>query len=208
MKNTISTALLGCLILTTSACTSPGKRTGIGAAAGGLGGAAIGGAAGGWKGAAIGAGVGAIAGGAVGNRLDKQAKELEQVADAKRTDQGVMVNLKNDLLFETGKSDLKPEAIAQLSKVGDILTKYPEDRIQIHGFTDSTGSVAINETISQRRAQAVRDALASRGVQQSQMVVSGYGEERPVAPNTTSSGRAKNRRVELHIDIPPENQTA
>lgn len=186
----------------TNACTTPGKRTGIGAAGGAGAGAVVGGVAGGWKGAAIGAGVGALAGGAVGNYLDKQAKELEEVAETKRTENGVLVNLKNDLLFDTGKADLKPEAQAQVSKVGEILAKYPEDRIKIEGYTDSTGGKSFNKLLSEQRARAVSDVLSQRGVRPNQIMVAGRGPEEPVAPNTSASGRAKNRRVELHIDVP------
>jgi outer membrane protein OmpA-like peptidoglycan-associated protein len=185
-----------------SSCTTPAKRTGIGAAGGAGAGAVIGGVAGGWKGAAIGAGVGALAGGAVGNYLDKQAKELEEVAETKRTENGVLVNLKNDLLFDTGKADLKPEAHAQINKVGEILAKYPEDRIKIEGFTDSTGGKSFNKMLSEQRARAVSDVLSQRGVKPDQILVAGRGPEAPVASNSSSSGRAKNRRVELHIDVP------
>jgi outer membrane protein OmpA-like peptidoglycan-associated protein len=201
-------AIVGTMVVSlgSAGCASPGKRTGFGALGGGAGGAAVGGAVGGWKGAAIGAGIGAIAGGAVGNYLDKQAKELEQVAETKRTENGVLVKLKNDVLFDTGKADLKPEATDQLAQLGDILTKYPADRIQIAGFTDSTGTKEFNQLLSQQRAQSVRDALTQRGVQPAQMNVLGEGPAKPVATNANSNGRAKNRRVELHIDVPPENQ--
>lgn len=197
----IGVALLAAAAGSTS-CTTPGKRTGIGAAGGAGAGAVVGGVAGGWKGAAIGAGVGALAGGAVGNYLDKQARELEEVAETKRTENGVLVSLKNDLLFDTGKADLKPQAQAQVSKVGEILAKYPEDRINIQGFTDSTGGKSFNKLLSEQRAQAVSHVLAQRGVKPDQIMVSGLGPEKPVAPNSSPAGRARNRRVELHIDVP------
>jgi outer membrane protein OmpA-like peptidoglycan-associated protein len=192
--------------LDAGSCASPGKRTAIGAGGGAAGGAVIGGLAGGWKGAAIGAGVGALAGGAVGNYLDKQANELEQVAETKRTENGVLVNLKNDVLFDTGKAEVKPQAMAQLNQVGDILAKYPDDRIRIAGFTDSTGGKTINELLSQQRAQSVANVLSQRGVKPQQMQVAGRGPESPVASNKTTAGRAKNRRVELHIDVPGAQQ--
>jgi outer membrane protein OmpA-like peptidoglycan-associated protein len=198
--------LLAGLSFGTLSCTTPAKRTGIGAAGGAGAGAVIGGVAGGWKGAAIGAGVGALAGGAVGNYLDKQAKELEEVAETKRTENGVLVNLKNDLLFDTGRAELKPESQAQVSKIGDILAKYPEDRIRIEGYTDSTGGRNFNQLLSQQRAQAVSSVLIQRGVKPQQIMSTGRGPDEPVAPNSSPAGRAKNRRVELHIDVPPENQ--
>jgi outer membrane protein OmpA-like peptidoglycan-associated protein len=191
------------LIALLAACATPGEKTAIGAGGGAAVGAGIGALAGGWKGALIGAAAGGVAGGAVGNYLDKQAQELKQVAEnTKRTENGILVDLKSKLLFSTDSSVLKPEAVEQIAKLGDILVKYPEDRIRIQGHTDSTGTAAHNEELSLRRAQAVRDVLMGRGVRQEQMIVEGVGEARPVADNTSASGRARNRRVELHIDVP------
>ena len=186
-----------------AACATPGARTAVGAGGGAAVGAGVGAVAGGWKGAAIGAAIGGVAGGAVGNYLDKQAQELKEVAEnTKRTEDGILVDLKSKLLFNTDSAVLKPEAVEQISKLGDILVKYPEDRIRIQGHTDSTGSAAHNEELSKRRAQSVREVLVARGVKPEQMLAEGVGESRPVADNTTASGRAKNRRVELHIDVP------
>lgn len=206
-ERSLRNSLIGALTLalaTTAACTSPGKRTGIGAAGGGFGGAAIGGAIGGWKGAAIGGAIGAATGGAVGNVLDKQAKELEQVAETKRTEDGVMVNLRNDVLFDTGKADLKDNAVTQINKVGDILAKYPQDRIRIAGFTDSVGEADYNQKLSESRAETVKRVLTERGVKEEQMMWKGFGESNPVADNKSNAGRSKNRRVELKIDVPQE----
>jgi outer membrane protein OmpA-like peptidoglycan-associated protein len=191
------------LIALLAACATPGEKTAIGAGGGAAVGAGIGALAGGWQGALIGAAAGGVAGGAVGNYLDKQAQELKQVAEnTKRTEDGILVDLKSKLLFTTDSAVLKPEAVEQVTKLGDILVKYPEDRIRIQGHTDSTGTAAHNEELSLRRAQAVRDVLLSRGVRQEQMIVEGVGEARPIADNGTAAGRSLNRRVELHIDVP------
>jgi outer membrane protein OmpA-like peptidoglycan-associated protein len=155
-----------------------------------------------FEGAAIGAGVGAVAGAAVGNYLDKQARELEQVAETRRTEEGLLLNLRNDLLFETDSAVLTESAITQVSRIGDILVKYPEDRIRIEGHTDSRGTGPYNEALSLRRAEAVSRVLSSRGVRPRQILVLGRGETEPVAPNETAAGRSANRRVELHIDVP------
>ncbi len=188
-----------------AACATPGKRTAIGAGGGAAAGAGVGAIVGGWEGAAIGAAVGGLAGGAVGNYLDKQAEELKEVAETtKRTKDGILVDLKSKLLFTTDSSVLKPEAVELVAKLGDILAKYPEDRIRIAGFTDSTGSVAHNEELSLRRAKAVRDVLQGRGVKPEQMLVEDLGPERPLASNATAAGRAQNRRVELYIDVPTQ----
>jgi len=185
-----------------SGCASPGKKTAIGAGAGGATGAAIGGATGGWEGAGVGAAVGAAVGGAFGNILDRQSQELAEVADTRRTKEGILVNLKNDLLFQTNSAVLKDEATTNISKLGDILAKYPEDRIKIEGHTDNVGPDRFNEELSVRRAEAVRNVLQSRGVKENQIIVLGKGEAEPVASNASTQGRSLNRRVELHIDIP------
>jgi len=188
-----------------AACATPGTRTAIGAGGGAAAGAGVGAIVGGWKGAAIGAAVGGVAGGAVGNYLDKQAQELKEVAETtKRTKDGILVDLKSKLLFTTDSSVLKPLAVELVAKLGDILAKYPDDRIKIAGYTDSTGSVAHNEELSLRRAKSVRDVLQGRGVKPEQMIVEGMGPEKPVASNSTAAGRAQNRRVELHIDVPTQ----
>jgi outer membrane protein OmpA-like peptidoglycan-associated protein len=190
--------------LSIGGCASPGKRTAIGAGGGLAAGAAVGGLVGGWKGAAIGAVAGGLVGGAVGNYLDKQANELAKVAETKRTEQGILVRLKNDILFDSGSAILKPEAITEISKVGDILNKYPEDRIRVEGHTDNTGRAPANEALSLRRAEAVKNVLTSRGVKDGQIFVLGLGQTKPIVANTTPKGRATNRRVELHIDVPQE----
>jgi outer membrane protein OmpA-like peptidoglycan-associated protein len=196
------TALSLVLALAAAGCETAGKRTAIGAGAGGLIGAGAGALLGGKKGALIGAGVGALAGGSVGLYLDKQHKELEKVAEVKRTENGLLVQLKNDILFDTGSAVLKPQAIDQLTQVGDILAKYSDDRVRIEGHTDSSGSNASNEALSTRRADAVKTVLVGRGVKDTQITALGMGETRPVADNGTAEGRSKNRRVELHIDVP------
>src|SRR5438477_12674819 len=191
------------LVALLAACATPGERTAVGAGGGAAVGAGVGALAGGWKGALIGAAAGGVVGGAVGNYLDKQAQELKQVAEnTKRTEDGILVDLKSKLLFTTDSAVLRPEAVEQIAKLGDILVKYADDRIRIQGHTDSTGSAAHNEELSMRRAQAVRDVLLSRGVKQQQMLVEGVGEGRPIGNNATAAGRAQNRRVELHIDVP------
>jgi len=190
------------LLLSTSACSTPNKKTGIGAAAGAATGAAVGGATGGWKGAAVGGLLGGATGAGFGNILDRQAEELAQVAETQRTQEGILVKLKNDLLFETGSAVPKPQAIQEVSELGSILSKYKQDKIRIEGHTDSTGSQAINEGLSLRRAKAIKNLLAAQGVSETQVVIAGMGPTRPIAKNDTPQGRAMNRRVELHIEAP------
>ncbi len=199
VKGWVAAMLVGSLI---AGCSTAGKGTAIGAGAGGAAGAGLGALLGGKKGALIGLGVGALAGGSVGLYLDKQRKELERVAEVKKTENGLLVQMKNDILFDTGSDGVKAEGVTELAKVGDILAKYSDDRVRIEGHTDSTGDAKHNQALSLRRADAVKSVLAGRGVQEKQITALGMGETRPVADNGTADGRAKNRRVELHIDVP------
>jgi outer membrane protein OmpA-like peptidoglycan-associated protein len=192
--------------LALSGCAKPGKRTAYGAGIGAAAGAAAGGIIGhqskrGGKGAAIGAAAGAALGGGIGNYLDKQARELAQVAETKRTEEGIITTLKNNVLFDTDSSALKPQAMDQLSQLSDILKKYPEDRIVVAGHTDSRGGADYNERLSLQRAQAVKLQLISSGLPSESIEALGQGESQPIAPNATSEGMAKNRRVELHITV-------
>ena len=201
-KNTLRLTAAVTAVLLFAACETAGKRTAIGGIGGGAAGAGIGALLGGKKGALIGAGVGALAGGSVGLYLDKQQKDLEKVAETKRTENGLLVQMKGDILFDTGSAALKPEALDQIGKVGDVLAKYSDDRVRIEGHTDSVGSTSSNEALSLRRADAVKAVLTGRGVQEKQITALGMGESHPVADNGSADGRAKNRRVELHIDVP------
>jgi outer membrane protein OmpA-like peptidoglycan-associated protein len=197
------THVLAAVLLVTTSCATAGRDTAIGAGVGAAAGAGVGALLGGGKGAIIGAGVGALAGGSVGLYLDKQRKELAAVAETKKTENGSLVTkLNGDILFSSGSAVLKPEAVEQLQKVGDIIAKYSDDRVRIEGHTDSTGGNAKNEELSQRRADAVKTILVSRGVKETQITALGMGEDHPIADNKTADGRAKNRRVELHIDVP------
>ncbi|HET7753450.1 MAG TPA: glycine zipper domain-containing protein, partial [Anaeromyxobacteraceae bacterium] len=136
MNRTFKVLTAAFVALALGACGTAGKRTAIGGVGGAAGGAGIGALIGGKKGALIGAGVGALAGGSVGLYLDKQAKELEQVAETKRTENGVLVEMKGDILFDSGSAALKPDAIERLTQVGDILAKYSDDRVRVEGHTD------------------------------------------------------------------------
>ena len=200
--NQVTKVLLAAALVVTTSCATAGKRTAIGAGAGAAAGAGLGALLGGGKGAIIGAGVGALAGGSVGLYLDKQAKELEEIAETKRTENGVLVRMKSEILFDSGSAVLKPEAITQIEKVGDVLAKYSDDRIRVEGHTDAVGSKKSNEELSLRRADAVKRVLLGRGVKEAQITALGMGEEHPIADNGTADGRKQNRRVELHIDVP------
>ena len=206
MKSSMITVALAALILsgcqTAQENPNTAKGAGIGAAAGGVLGAVIGNQQGNsGKGAAIGAVLGAGLGGVIGNRMDKQAKELEKVAETKRTEEGLVTKLKSDILFETGKSDLKPQANTNLAEMAAIMKKYPENVLTIKGYTDSTGSAKTNETLSLQRAQAVKTQLVANGMPANVITTIGMGPANPVGDNKTEAGRQQNRRVEVEVTV-------
>lgn len=130
-----------------------------------------------------------------------QAAALQrELADlqARQTDRGMLVTL-GDVLFEFGRAEVKPAAQQALDKLAQYLNQHPDRRVLIEGFTDSVGSDSANLALSQRRSQAVADALRARGVDPARIATRGYGEAYPVASNSSSSDRAMNRRVEVYI---------
>ncbi len=203
MKKIVLLSTLGVFLL--AACTTPGKRTAIGAGAGAAVGAgagaliahATGGKAG--TGALIGGLAGLAAGGTLGNYYDKQAKELAAIADVVKGENGIQVYLKNDILFDVNSAVLSTQAMQTLKDLNRVLKKYPKNRIVVQGFTDSTGSDAYNKTLSTQRAQAVYNYLIANGLKTLSITYIGYGESNPIASNDTEAGRAQNRRVVLSI---------
>ncbi len=195
----------------TQSCVTPGKGTAIGGGVGAGIGAGIGAIIGHQsgkkgKGAAIGAAVGGLLGGTVGNRLDKQKRELEaleQVEEARRTENGLVAKMKGDILFGSGSSSLKGKAQYNVQEIAAIMAKYPENVITVEGYTDSTGANSFNQSLSQKRASAVRATLINSGIPASTVSAIGKGESNPVADNATSQGRQQNRRVEMHISVDP-----
>jgi outer membrane protein OmpA-like peptidoglycan-associated protein len=123
--------------------------------------------------------------------------ELDQLK-ATPTPRGMVLTL-GDVLFDTGRADLKPGAGRKLDQLAQFLVEHPDRRVQIDGFTDSVGTDAYNEELSQQRANAVRAALISRGVDAARIGTEGYGKSYPVANNNDSGGRQLNRRVEVVI---------
>jgi outer membrane protein OmpA-like peptidoglycan-associated protein len=121
---------------------------------------------------------------------------LTTVADTQNTARGVVVNL-SDILFDTNKATLKPEAQLKLAKLTGVLTVFPNLNLRVEGYTDSTGTDAINDKLSRERAASVQMFLQSQGIDGSRMTSQGYGSQHPVASNDTKEGKAKNRRVEI-----------
>ena len=116
----------------------------------------------------------------------------------KDDDRGMVVTLQSEVLFKTGKYELKPAAMAKLDQIAEAL-KGKEQPIVVYGFTDNVGTHDVNMGLSQNRAQTVRDYLVSKGVPQDLVTAQGKGPEDPVADNASIEGRAQNRRVEIVV---------
>ena len=182
----------------------------IGAGIGALAGAVIGAASGDdakerRKRALIGAGAGAIAGGGVGYYMDVQeAKLREQLkgtgVSVTRVGENIVLNMPGNITFMTGSADLNANFLKVLDSVGLVLKEYNKTLVVISGHTDNVGTDANNQSLSERRAASVGTYLAGRSVSSERMVITGYGESRPVASNETAEGRTQNRRVELTLE--------
>ena len=182
------------------------SRTALGTGGGALAGLLLGGLIGGKTGRIVGAGLGGVAGGVVGYQMDKQIKELkEQTAgsgiDVTETDGGaaILVNLPDGVTFDVGSYTLRPQFRVTLDQIAGSLKQYPNSLIDVYGHTDSTGSDAYNQTLSENRARTVANYLGSQGVSSARIRSQGFGETMPVADNATDAGRQRNRRVEIKI---------
>lgn len=209
----VLSSLAAASLVGTSACvTDPntGEKKVSRTAIGGVGGAVLGGllgdAIGGKTGRIIGAVAGGAAGGYAGYRMDQQIKELKEETEGSGVDvtevdngQAILVNLPDGVTFDVGSATLKPAFRDTLNGVADSLIKYPNSIIDVYGHTDSTGSDAFNQALSERRAQTVANYLQSRGVSQARIRWQGFGETMPIADNGTEEGRSRNRRVEIKI---------
>jgi outer membrane protein OmpA-like peptidoglycan-associated protein len=125
-------------------------------------------------------------------------KQLNTVLQTTETARGLVINL-SDVLFDTGKYTLKPNTQVSLAKVATILELYPGLKVQVEGYTDSVGAPALNQKLSENRADAVKNFLVQNGVPQDNATAMGYGATDFVADNTTAAGKAQNRRVELIV---------
>ena len=193
------------------------RDTGMGAAIGAVAGGLIGAAtAGGNKGksAATGAAVGAALGAGGGylwsQNMQKQRAEMEQatagtgIGISQTTDNQLKVDIPADVSFDVGRYAIKPNMRPVLDRLASTLNQHPVTTVTIIGHTDSTGSVAVNDPLSVNRAASTRDYLVQRGVSAQRIAVDGRGSRQPVADNSTASGRAMNRRVEIFIAEPAQ----
>jgi outer membrane protein OmpA-like peptidoglycan-associated protein len=154
--------------------------------------------------AMVGAGVGALAGGAVGAYQDRQEAELRRETagtgiDVSRDGDVIKLNLPDGVTFDFGKYDLKPQFYPALNTIAATLNQYNQTIVEVSGHTDSVGSDAANQTLSERRANSVASYLMGQGLMRERFEIVGMGERYPIASNDTDSGRALNRRVEIRL---------
>ncbi len=215
MMKKLSILALAATYLT--ACTTTDPYTGeqktsnlaggavLGAALGAVGGAVIGGGGRDSRnGALIGAGIGALAGGAIGNYMDNQEAELRAQLQGTgisvtRMGDRIILNMPSNITFATDQDQVIPQFYPTLNSVAIVLRKFEKTLIDVNGHTDSTGSVAHNEALSERRAVSVASYLNSQGVDPRRVSALGFGPSQPIASNATADGRAQNRRVEIQI---------
>jgi outer membrane protein OmpA-like peptidoglycan-associated protein len=198
------------LALSAAACADdPHRRAKIGAATGAVAGAVIGDQISDGKGKYYGAVVGAVAGAAVGNYMDKQHAEMQRqlAQEAARNELSIVrmsedtlrVGIASDASFDVNSAEIRFSARQTYDKIAAVLKNYDKTVIHVVGHTDSDGSDAHNQGLSERRADAVAGLLADSGVPSARMRTEGRGEREPVASNTTADGRRRNRRVDIVI---------
>lgn len=204
--------------VTLSACATddPNRRTKVGAAVGAVTGAVIGHQVDGDSGKYVGAAVGALAGAGVGRYMDKQHNELQERLAAEQAREelyitrmagdALRVGVASDYSFEIDSAELSFGAQSTFDKIANVFKDYDKTAIHVVGHTDSSGSDAYNQKLSERRASEVAKYLSSRGVDSSRILTWGRGESEPVASNDTKAGRARNRRVDIVVKPVVEGQ--
>ena len=207
-------------MLTTTACTTDPEtgqkrmsKAAIGGIGGALGGYLLGDLVGGRHDRTekiLGAGIGAIAGAGIGSYMDEQERKLRQQTagsgvDVIRQGDDLLLRMPSGITFAFNDASVQPQFRPTLDEVSSILSQYPKTYIDVYGHTDSDGSDAYNQTLSERRAQSVAGYLTSHGVQSARIATRGFGETQPIASNATEEGKAANRRVEIKISPVPES---
>jgi outer membrane protein OmpA-like peptidoglycan-associated protein len=212
MKKAVALALTTIFVMACTSADDPNRRTKTGAATGAAVGAVVGGVVGNQSGnprtgAAVGAAVGAGVGAAIGRRMDNQQRELQQIEGIEVTrtaEDELNVVVRNDVLFDTDSAALRTASRNTLQEMAGVFNRYTDTYIYVEGHADSTGADDYNMTLSQRRADSVKDFLRNQGISGSRIVATGYGERQPRSTNDTPDGRQSNRRVEIHVKAIPQ----
>jgi len=190
--------------------TKTGKGGAYGAAGGAVAGAIIGQAAGRdtqstLAGAAIGAAAARLAGAGVGKMMDDQERDMpdalapSDAAPVRPEGDLHPISLQGDVTFDHDSATVRPGLYSEIDRIANVLIKYPQTVIRVEGHTDSTGSESYNMDLSQRRADSVKNLIVQRGLSTERSETMPYGETMPVADNSTETGRAMNRRVEIKV---------
>jgi outer membrane protein OmpA-like peptidoglycan-associated protein len=208
----VAVGLTGCAGMQTAATSPEYQKTRQGAGIGAAVGAVVGLLSKGdkFENAMIGAAIGGLAGGAIGNYQDRQEAKLRQQlagtgVDVVRNGDNITLDMPGNITFRTDSADLSPDFHAVLDKVASTLAEFDQTMVEVAGHTDSTGSEAYNQALSERRAKSVAGYLSNRGIRSQRLLIVGAGEGHPVASNDTPEGRQQNRRVELTI-VPVEKK--
>ena len=210
MKKILVTIMLSVVMIVSCTTASDGtkkvSKTGIGAGVGAAAGAVLGQVIGkDTKGTLIGTAGGAAVGAVIGNIFDRQEKALKDKLDGtgvevERTGEGeIKITAPENITFDTNSSTIKSVFQNRLNDIATVLKEYKDSDIIVSGHTDSTGSDSINNPLSENRAKSVKAYLVGKGVSGSRITSVGYGSTQPIASNSTASGRAQNRRVEIKI---------
>jgi outer membrane protein OmpA-like peptidoglycan-associated protein len=195
--------VIALLVVSCASFNREEKGAAIGTAAGGVVGGVVGNNTGSTtRGAIIGAVVGGAAGAIIGHQMDQQAKEIkQQVAGAtvERVGEGIQVTFTSGLLYDFDADGLRPEGERNLRNLATTLDRYRDTDLLIIGYTDSVGTDAYNQALSDRRARSVSDFLVKQGVVVGRLHSAGRGDLEPIGTNATATGRQANRRVEVAI---------
>jgi outer membrane protein OmpA-like peptidoglycan-associated protein len=204
MKRTVAGVVAVALLVGMAGCATKAQTGAIvGAGGGAVVGAVIGKATGNTAaGAILGAALGGVAGAFIGDYMDRQAAEMERDLEGARIErigEGIKITFAGGILFDVDRSDLRPEAQTELTKLAGILGKYDDTNVMVEGHTDATGTEEYNMDLSVRRASSVGTFLAVQNVARERLSAIGFGELKPIASNETTEGRQQNRRVEVAI---------
>lgn len=149
-----------------------------------------------------GAAIGGAAGNLIGKKMDAQAKELKQAvptAEVQRVGEGINMTFESGLMFQKNSSEINESYKSDLSGAAEVFNKYPDTNIVIEGHTDDSGSDDFNMTLSEKRANAVKDFFVTKGINAERLTAKWYGETQPKYANDTEENRQKNRRVEIAV---------
>lgn len=206
---TLTCIVLSTTLITSCATNDPNRRAKTGAAIGAVVGAVAGNQSSSRNGKYVGALVGALSGAAIGNYMDKQQRQLERelaqerrnnkIAITRIDDETLRLDVRSEASFDVNSASLRKDFRDSLGTMAEIIGEYDQTAVHVIGHTDSTGTQSYNQQLSEKRATSVSRYLSRSGVERQRMRYSGMGENKPIDSNATSSGRSKNRRVEIYL---------